>query len=126
MERDPSWLTANRGPDHRTVPGLADVATLVDVGTFEPARRGGAARGLEAVRITVAGDVAEVVEGDSEGGLAFKVSMNPNNFFETPWNGSRVRTNSGGRAVSGEKSAAARALQMPPAVVSSTKSAVTR
>ena len=43
----------------------------------------------------------------SVGATADIVKVKPNDFLDTPWNGSRERTHSAGRLVSGEKSAAA-------------------
>ncbi len=48
-----------------------------------------------------------VTAGPPVGGTAVTETVKPNDFLETPWNGSRVRTQSGGSEVSGEKSATA-------------------
>lgn len=52
------------------------------------------------------------------------VVMKPNDFFETPWNGSRARTQSLGWLVSGEKSATACESQRPLPVAQMTNLAV--
>ena len=77
--------------------------------------------GMKMVWRTAAGCGAAAEEGDPEAGPADTVSVKPNDFLEAPWNGSRILTQSAGRLVSGEKSAAAWALHTPLAVVSSTK-----
>ncbi len=49
----------------------------------------------------------------ADGTAAESVNVKPKAFFETPWNGSRLRTQSAGSAVSGEKSATAWPSQTP-------------
>src|SRR5262249_32870029 len=57
----------------------------------------------------------------SVGSAAETETVKPNARFETPWKGSRVRTQSAGRVVSGSKSATAWESQTPLAWESRTK-----
>src|SRR4051794_35479262 len=55
---------------------------------------------------------------------AVRIKEKPKFFLSTPWNGSRVRTQSAGRAVEGEKSATEWPSQRPLATASMTNSAL--
>ena len=56
-------------------------------------------------------------------GSAVRTTRKPKSFLSTPWNGSRVRTQSAGRLVLGEKSATECASTTPAASHVRTKSA---